>query len=138
MEQIAIAENLQGFESHILADIQHRLACDKCRADRGFHVASCQLSGNTISRTMNRNRGLWSLAGALAMRQSQEKLPTVMNMAARYDVQKSAWLGRLEGRKRARAAAVRLLGTRNGQAAAAGAAAIYAAEESQVLTPAAL
>ena len=57
-----------------------------------------------------------------------------MNMAARYDVQKSAWLGRLEVRKRARAAAVRLLGTRNRQAAAAGAAAgaaaIYAAEES--------
>ena len=46
--------------THILADIQHRLACDKGRADRGFHVASRQLSGNTISRTMNRNRRLWS------------------------------------------------------------------------------
>ena len=52
-----------------------------------------------------------------------------MRMAARYDVQKSAWLGRLEGRKPARAAAVRMLGTRNRQAAAS-AAAIYAAEES--------
>ena len=88
------------------------------------------MSGNTISRTMNQTRRLWSLTGAFAKRQSQEKLPTVMRMAARYDVQKGAWLGKLEGRKRARAAAVRLLGTRNREAAAAGAAAIYAAEES--------
>ena len=79
---------------------------------------------------MNRNRRLWSLAGASAKRQSQEKLPRVMNMAASYDVQSSAWLGRLEGRKRARAAAVRLIGTRNRQATAADAAAIHVAEES--------
>ena len=129
-EQIAISENLRGYESYFLADICHRLDCEKCRADRGFHVGSCQMSGNTISRTMNQTRRLWSLTGAFAKRQSQEKLPTVMRMAARYDVQKGAWLGKLEGRKRARAAAVRLLGTRNREAAAAGAAAIYAAEES--------